>query len=64
MVYRKISKPCRYTYTTAESSCLFFFRLIGFEALGNSDAFETATLELRLSQSGMFVPYTGMHFID
>ncbi|KIM68817.1 hypothetical protein SCLCIDRAFT_897190 [Scleroderma citrinum Foug A] len=28
-------------------------QLIGFEALGNSDAFETATLELRLSQSGV-----------
>ncbi|KAL4076091.1 thioredoxin-like protein [Scleroderma citrinum] len=28
-------------------------RLIGFEELGNSDAFETAALELRLSQSGV-----------
>ncbi|KAK7060528.1 hypothetical protein VNI00_001294 [Paramarasmius palmivorus] len=27
-------------------------RLIGFEELGNSDTFSTATLELRLSQSG------------
>ncbi|KAF8556977.1 thioredoxin-like protein [Imleria badia] len=30
-------------------------RLIGFEELGNSDVFETAVLELRLSQSGEFV---------
>ncbi|KAH7887642.1 thioredoxin-like protein [Phlebopus sp. FC_14] len=28
-------------------------RLIGFEELGNNDAFETAVLELRLSQSGV-----------
>lgn len=27
-------------------------RLIGFEELGNDDAFETATLELRLSMCG------------
>lgn len=27
-------------------------RLIGFEELGNDDAFTTATLELRLAQSG------------
>lgn len=30
----------------------FDARLIGFEELGNNDAFETAVLELRLSQSG------------
>lgn len=29
--------------------------LIGFEELGNSDVFETAVLELRLSQSGELV---------
>lgn len=29
--------------------------LVGFEELGNSDVFETAVLELRLSQSGEFV---------
>jgi len=28
-------------------------RLIGFEELGNDDAFTTAALELRLSQSGV-----------
>ncbi|KIJ70071.1 hypothetical protein HYDPIDRAFT_143019 [Hydnomerulius pinastri MD-312] len=28
-------------------------RLVGFEELGNSDVFETAVLELRLSQSGV-----------
>jgi len=28
-------------------------RLIGFEELGNDDAFTTATLELRLAQSGV-----------
>ena len=27
-------------------------RLIGFEELGNNDAFETAALELRLSMCG------------
>lgn len=27
-------------------------RLIGFEEIGNDDAFETATLELRLSMCG------------
>ena len=26
--------------------------IIGFEALGNTDAFQTATLELRLKQNG------------
>ncbi|KAI6105810.1 thioredoxin-like protein [Pisolithus sp. B1] len=30
-------------------------RLIGFEEIGNSDVFETAVLELRLSRSGMVV---------
>jgi hypothetical protein len=30
-------------------------RIIGFEELGNSDQFETATLELRLSLSGKFI---------
>ena len=30
------------------------FRLIGFEELGNNDAFTTATLELRLAVSGKF----------
>lgn len=34
---------------------LCLFSLIGFEELGNSDVFETAVLELRLSQSGEFV---------
>jgi hypothetical protein len=29
------------------------FRLIGFEEIGNDDAFDTATLELRLSMCGM-----------
>ena len=28
------------------------YRIIGFEALGNTDAFQTATLELRLKQNG------------
>ena len=29
-------------------------RLVGFEELGNNDAFSTATLELRLAQSSKF----------
>jgi len=28
-------------------------RIIGFEALGNTDTFQTATLELRLKQNGV-----------
>jgi hypothetical protein len=32
----------------------FNFRLVGFEELGNNDAFSTATLELRLAQSSKF----------
>ncbi|KAG6336698.1 hypothetical protein ID866_2405 [Astraeus odoratus] len=34
-------------------------RLIGFEELGNSDVFETAVLELRLSQSGKYIDKHG-----
>ncbi|KAG2116074.1 thioredoxin-like protein [Suillus discolor] len=33
-------------------------RLIGFEELGNNDAFETAVLELRLANSGSDLAYT------
>ncbi|KAF4619218.1 hypothetical protein D9613_005329 [Agrocybe pediades] len=32
-------------------------RLVGFEELGNEDNFNTAILELRLSQSGKFSPF-------
>jgi hypothetical protein len=32
-------------------------RIIGFEALGNTDAFQTATLELRLKQNGEHAVY-------
>lgn len=31
-----------------------WIRLVGFEELGNSDAFDTAVLELRLSSCGTF----------
>lgn len=36
----------------ADVEILAYVRLIGFEELGNDDAFTTATLELRLAQSG------------
>jgi len=34
-------------------------RLVGFEELGNEDSFNTAVLELRLSQSGVIQKTTG-----
>jgi hypothetical protein len=34
-------------------------RIIGFEELGNNDAFETVTLELRLSMNGIIQKTTG-----
>ena len=36
-------------------SCSSVRRIIGFEELGNSDAFNTSTLELRLEQTGMAI---------
>jgi hypothetical protein len=39
-------------------SHLFIPSLIGFEELGNNDAFETAALELRLANSGSDLLYT------
>ena len=37
-------------------SAFAVLRIVGFEELGNSDTFSTATLELRLEQSGMESP--------
>lgn len=34
------------------------YRIVGFEALGNTDTFQTATLELRLKQNGECVLFT------
>ncbi|WFD27928.1 hypothetical protein MNAN1_002936 [Malassezia nana] len=36
-------------------------RLIGFEELGNSDAFSTAALEWRLGQTGVLRPQQKAH---
>ena len=50
MVYRQTSRLARYEGRVADLTQVV--RIIGFEALGNTDEFQTATLELRLKQNG------------
>lgn len=47
-----------YRFSSISFSHSFIISLIGFEELGNNDAFETAVLELRLANSGSDILFT------
>ncbi|CAK5275601.1 unnamed protein product, partial [Mycena citricolor] len=54
-----ISKDRQARSSPLPSDSSLSLRLIGFEDLGNSDAFDTAALELRLKQSGVIQKASG-----
>jgi hypothetical protein len=47
-----------YGFSSMSFGHSFILSLIGFEELGNNDAFETAVLELRLANSGSDILFT------
>lgn len=55
---RGVKRPVCLMVLSMSFSHSSILSLIGFEELGNNDAFETAVLELRLANSGSDLAYT------